>query len=115
MNESIERLIDIVQKASPTIWQAAYRQVFIDGVENCVCALAFLMVAIYLWRLRPRLWAAYKADESSCNDLGTVVALVGFMFAVGLAVGCLCFALDNFANPTFAAIKALAELVVPHK
>lgn len=100
MNEAMQKLIDAVQKASPIVWQAAYRQVWIDGIENLLLTVFFAVSASLLWKWRKRVE----------DEVGQVLLAVLAMASMGLTVIAFLFTLDFFLNPTFAAIKELRQL-----
>ena len=104
MNEAIGQLVDWLKTASPIVWQAAYRQVYIDGFENILLAIFFIIVSVLFWRL------ATHARKNDWGDLGVRLSYGAFGVAALIAIPCLIEAIDCFGNPTFQAIKYLASL-----
>lgn len=105
MNDAIQQLVGFLQNASPVVWQAVYRQVYIEGVESVLAMFAFLFATGFAWRWLRKNWE--NADEMVCA-LMVLLIIVGF-FVSGVF---LYSAVDDFANPTFQAIQQLAGLVV---
>jgi len=105
MNEAMQKLIDAVQKASPVVWQAAYRQVWIDGIESLILLLGFICGGITLLK-----FAKYLQSENA-EEVGIFFAYLGSVGSFLLTIPCLICVLDDFFNPTFAAIKNLKGLL----
>ena len=101
MNEAMRKLVDAIQKASPIVWQAAYRQVWIEGIEAFVVAIAFLVagMAFLLWA---RTWRD-SGDRAMGKGLGCFISL--------LSIPCGMFVLECLLNPTYQAIKNLKGLL----
>ena len=114
MDEQVQQLIDAVKNAAPVMWQAAYRQVWIDGIENLLVAGTFAILALLL-----RKTAKYYASRDSWGnpserqdwtEPGPILSMVGCGIATLLTLPFIVEAIDCFANPTFQAIKNLAGL-----
>ena len=105
MNEAMQKLVDAVQKASPVVWRAAYRQVWIDGVENLLLLIACLTGGWLLWRF------GQKLTNDDAAEAGIFFARLGAVLAWVFILPCAISAFDCFANPTFAAIKELKGLL----
>ena len=104
MNEAIGQLVEWLKTASPIVWQAAYRQVYIDGFENILLVIFFITVSVLFLRL------ATHARKNNWDDLGIGLSYGAFGLAALIAIPCLIEVIDCFANPTFQAIKYLASL-----
>lgn len=113
MNEAIQKLIDAVQKASPVVWQAAYRQVWIDAVEAIITIIILLYAARWMYQRREELIERDKDGyrKVDTDDPGPVLLGIGVVVCLLLSVPCLWFAMDSLLNPTFAAIKELKGLL----
>jgi len=105
MNEAIKKLVDAVQQASPVVWNAAYRQVWIDGVENIIWLIASVVGCILLWKLAARL------SDDRGDEVGIFFARLGSIVLVPVSLVFLACAIDCFTNPTFTAIKELKGLL----
>jgi hypothetical protein len=103
MNDTIQRLVEWLNNASPIVWQAAYRQVWIDGIENLILFGVTTVVGIWGFRLLRKNWDDLE-EGALFGSLGVIVA--GILSAVFLTC-----VIDCFVNPTFQAIKNLAGLV----
>ena len=107
MNEALQKLIEFVESASPVIWAAYLKQVYVFATGNLAWAavlgsgyVAIRKAAAYCWK---------QCEESSNDDweigLGLAwasIVIVGLV-AVGLTIG----AGMRFANPEFYAISLL--------
>lgn len=83
MNEAMQKLVDAVQKASPVVWDAAYRQAKIDAWEN-IFAIAVLAVLIYgCYRI-----GKYFLRDDDKDSGGAVVAasIIGVILTIILFI-----------------------------
>lgn len=101
MNEAMQKLIDAVQKASPVVWQAAYRQVWIDFAECCLAVVVLLSVGLLFLR-----WARTWQDSDD-RGFGRVIGWAISLFSLVPFT----IAMECIFNPTFAAIKELKGLL----
>ena len=108
MNESMQQLIEMVKNVAPAVWQAAYRQVWIDAGENLFGAL--LIGSVTLWAINwvRRRWSSWDGFD---DGPAKIITPLGICILAGITLGCLITFVDDVANPTFQAIKALGELV----
>ena len=112
MNDAIQKLVDAVQKAAPVVWQAAYRQAYINGVENTLLVIIFFSLGLFLVRVSK--WSAVKSGydgEPDWTEPGPIIAAIGAVGSFLLMIPCTVEALDCFLNPAFAAIKNLKGLL----
>jgi hypothetical protein len=108
MNEAMQKLIDAVQKASPVVWQAAYRQVWVELMEALLCLVIFIVAGFVLLRFAKRAQVTGPYDDGELTKIGlwagTVLSFVISFFLCGEVIG-------RIANPTFQAIKNLKGLL----
>src|SRR2546430_232742 len=98
----MQKLVDAVEKASPLIWHAAYRQVWIE------CGEAFVGVVLLLclwvaWARWVKTWID-EEDRKIANILGGAICLI-------VSLLCAMFIFECLANPTYQAIKNLKGLL----
>jgi hypothetical protein len=108
VNEQVQQVIDAVKNAAPVMWQAAYRQVFIDGFENFLLMVIFLIFARRLYLVGSRYVANDKYPD--WGDPIPALCITGTIIATLVSLPFLVCGIDCFANPTFQAIKNLAAL-----
>ena len=107
MNEAMQKLIDAVQQASPVVWHAAYRQAWIDGIENVLLMMGVILLSLVFRQLRKKVLVL---DNDVTEPPAILFWILSFGFAV-IATPFLIGALDCFLNPAFAAIKNLKGLL----
>ena len=102
--QPLQQLVEWVKTASPVLWQAAYRQVYVNGIEEIIGIVFFAALAFFgLSRVREN-WDEWDEVVVFFAVLGVLVSfIISFAFLFG--------AIDDFANPTFQAVKNLAGLV----
>lgn len=107
MNETIQQLVEWVKTTSPVVWQAAYRQVYIDGFEYAFTSVIFVIAFFYLFSFTKKSWEDMEE--------GRLISGIGLGILGTVTIIFFANAIDCFANPTFQAIHALHHLVsVPH-
>ena len=100
MDTQIAKLIELLEKASPLIWETALRQVYIDGITWLVIAMVLATlgcVCFYIHR---------KNDDWGGGELlfaGSILFVLGTL--------CLLSSLERFSNPNWAAIQLIMGLV----
>ena len=102
MNEGVQQLVEWIKGASPILWGAAYRQVFINGIEELFCCGISVVAACWGYRYGIKNWDHLEE--------GKLFVVLGVALAVICSIGFFTDVIDYFANPTFAAIHELAKL-----
>lgn len=120
----LEKLVQFVETASPVIWQAAMRQVYVNAVSYLVWGVVFLaltVVAVYvvrrIYRTRHEIQAKkeatraaggyyYGRDEDE-NEITAILAAIGAIAFGITALGLAQAGIARFVNPTFYAIRLL--------
>jgi len=104
----MQQLIEMVKNVAPAVWQAAYRQVWLDAGENLFGAL--LIGSVTLWAIN---WVRRRWSSWDNFDYGPAKILtpIGISILVGITSSCLIDFVNDVANPTFQAIKVLGDLV----
>lgn len=110
--EALQQLIDAVQKASPVIWQAAYRQVRIESFEYFCGAVFLLSLCLLVFRRGPNVISGLceRPDAGDRAFIKGACYVIGTILAVATC-GVSSEALERVINPTFAAIKLLKGLL----
>jgi hypothetical protein len=101
-DQALQKLIESVEKASPVLWQGAYRQVWIEALEFLLTAAFCLFIARLMWNLRKKI-----DDDEAIRG----IILIGVWVFILLAFGFFLGGLDDIGNPTWEAIKNLRGLV----
>jgi len=112
-DQAMQKLVDAIEKASPLLWHAAYRQVFVELAEQAFAIAVLVFCARILIRIRKK--AMTPADENhyaaNADDPVPLLCAVGAAICgVAIFVLCICV-LDYSLNPTFVAIKELKGLL----
>jgi hypothetical protein len=94
----ITELIKFIKQASPVIWQAAYRQVYVGVWASVVAILLAIGAWLYLWT-RMSQWEPGHPEKEVCY-----LILLGFLLALAIALVC---QLSHLANPDWYAIQLL--------
>ena len=108
----IQRLVEFVEKAAPVMWEAAYRQVYVNILQNTIYGLFFLVGAIVCYMFG-RYWKNREAKSSWDEENYTLYMLI--FLTVGLIALFLSFlffvpAIGGLINPDYYAIKNLINL-----
>ena len=105
MMENMQVIIDSIKTAAPVVWDAAYRQVYIDIFEDLIGAVICFVSALWLIRIPMKRdnWNELKIE--SVAQRVSAIAL-SFLFLMFLAT-----ALEYLLNPRFAAIKEILSLL----
>ena len=104
----MQKLVDAVQKASPIVWQSAYRQVYVELGEAILGFLLLIIAACVLFHFAKRAKVTGPYDDGEVTKFvlwaGTVLATF-LLFPLGS------FIIDCVANPTYQAVKNLKGLL----
>jgi len=113
MDSALQELIEFVKSASPVIWQALYKQVYVEALSFLIWAIGLAFVAIMLVRFA-KFANSKKVQEEEYGkytDWG-VVSYASYVSAsiVGLiAFALLVSAIKWASNPEFYAIRFILE------
>ena len=117
MEELIKKLIELVENASPKLWEIAMRQVIVTNISNIVLLLA-LVVYVYLCiKFTPKfaVWASdTDFDDISKQLFGWMGLIIGWIIAITgfiVTLTSMTNILTGFVNPEYAAIYNLLQLV----
>jgi len=108
--ELISELVEFVRTASPLIWQAFYKQVYIEAISNTAIGIVLLIITVILWvwffkERKKFIESVYARDEDYWFIAGT-----GFLSTV-ITVAVLITVLTRFLNPNYYAIMKIIELI----
>jgi len=112
MDKVLQELIEFMKSASPVVWQALYKQVYVEALAFFLWAIGLAVLAVVLVRVAK--WAMAKKEEDGyLSDWGIVYGLCYFFSGVAgiVAFGFLVSALKWVANPEFYAIRFILQSV----
>lgn len=122
----LEKLVQFVETASPVIWDAAMRQVYVNAVSYLAWAVVFLaltVVAVYvvrrIYRTRYEIQAEkqavreaskyyYGRDEDE-NEITLILASIGAVASGLLTLMLVHAGIGRFVNPVYWAINMLLD------
>lgn len=113
MNEAIQKLIEFLQSASPVVWAALIRQVYVESAGKFIWSLGLLVLCYVLFRAGKWAYSQYQEDEFSMYDIATWTFFI-FSGAVGIAAfGLLVSGIMWLLNPQFYAIRFILSSLTP--
>lgn len=108
MNEAMQKFIEAVQKASPVVWAAAYRQVWVEAIEASLCLIILFIGGFIFMRFAKRVKVTGPYDDGELLKVflwaASVLSFTISFFLCGEVI-------ERLANPTFQAIKNLKGLL----
>ena len=110
MDKVLQELIEFVKSASPVIWQALYKQVYVEALASFLWAIGLAVLAVILFRIAK--WAmAKKEEEGYMSDWEILYGFCYFFSGVAgvVAFGFLVSAIKWVANPEFYAIRFILQ------
>jgi hypothetical protein len=113
MEELIAKLVELVESASPELWEIAQRQVLANIVTKVIWAVVPLIIFVVLLFLARICWRQskedkYNEDEWISGAIVLVVVSIGFMV---FALTKINYIISAMINPKYYAIKALLDLI----
>lgn len=123
----IQELVEFVKTASPIIWQAAYRQAYMQAIESFLVFLGLVSLALYgaKWyrhftgisdSLSDKIKnstgynGTYEHDKEGV-DIIRVALVALIIIVIGISILALSAVVSRVLNPDYYAIKILAEMV----
>jgi len=108
-DDVLRELIEFLKDASPLVWNALIKQVYVEASGNLAWAIVLLIAAIVLYKLGKLSKQKSKGDEEHYPSpewaiicgLFWVSSASAAMFSFGLLVS----AVQRFINPEFYAIR----------
>jgi hypothetical protein len=116
MEELIKRLIELIETASPKMWEIAMRQVWINNIINLLTllGLVFCIFALFKWGF-PKLdvWLSKmeRVDREMWNPMFKGICWVVVIVLAIFAMSCVQPLATGLLNPQYAAIYNLLSLV----
>jgi hypothetical protein len=105
MDEAIAKFIEFVSTASPLVWAALIKQVYVEVFSMVAWGVGFAVIAFYLYRFGKK-----KQEEDDSDNEPIIVIAYIIVAACGLAAfGKLVSAIKWSINPEFYAIHLLLE------
>jgi hypothetical protein len=125
MNESIAKLIEWIQSASPAIWNILVKQVYVDTVTSLLVVLMCVVAIVLSWSYYKKVaakdlekWISYKGNSVSdwSFDWDDHIGMVIFMgVVVTLATLTIIIMLPGIVgrllNPEFYAIQFIIQSI----
>jgi lipoprotein signal peptidase len=110
MDKVLQELIEFMKSASPVIWQALYKQVYIEAAASFLWAIGLAVLAVVFVRVAK--WAMAKKEEDDGYSDWEIV--YGFCYILSCATGIVAFsllvsAIKWIANPEFYAIRFILQ------
>ena len=107
MDETLLELIEFIRIASAVMWEAAYRQVYIDAVGDGLFAVILVLTCVSLVHVTRWAWNVEDDGWEGLVVIAGFCAILCGIFAVALAY----HAFGKCINPEWHAIQNLIELV----
>jgi len=99
MNEAMFEIIKMLKEISPQLWATVIKQVYMEASGDLLWAIALAIGAFFIAKQK-----SMHEDEFELLGVGTVIAaLVSF--------GLLLYAIFQFINPEFYALRFLLYYV----
>lgn len=102
----VEKLIEFVENASPVIWEAMYRQVYINAIYQGLAGAVLVCLAVVFFTVFKR---TYKKDGFD-NDAACVAIILSVASAI-VGAAFLVSVIGPMVNPNYYAIDNLLDLV----
>lgn len=112
MNEVLAELVLFLKEASPLVWSALVKQVYIEASAKIAWAVGFLIVSLLIFKLVQYKKAEYDKeydDGKFLTDCEWAWGYAGVALAGVLSFDHFVSAAMWFANPEFYAIRFLLE------
>lgn len=106
--QALKEFIEFVRTASPVIWQALYKQVYVEAIGFVAWSVVMLILTVILVRFGK--FAGVKEKKGGyLNDWGLVQGFSYFLAAVTtlVAFGLFLSFIMRFANPEFYAFRLI--------
>lgn len=102
--EALKPLADKLGQGAQQFYVLAVRQVYISAFENLIwiALLVYGAVKFYGW-----------AKNEELDEFPRTFSGVGFVVAIVLIGVCICCSISDLANPDYAAISNILDMVVP--
>lgn len=109
--EVIHRLIDLIERVSPELWEIGMKQVQ-ASVATSLIGIVLLLISAIGFGLAARWGIAMERQERGADyDVPILGGMVGFVFALFGAVLIAINMIGPIMNPEFHAIRHLTSLL----
>ena len=110
MDQVLQELVDFLKAASPVVWEALYRQVYVIAMSKILWAIGLAFPIFGALSLAKKAWAWHEEDDgfSDYNELAYWCYGVSVAFGV-VIFGLIVSALMRIANPNYYAINLILE------
>lgn len=112
MQETLIKLVEWVESASPELWRIAMKQAYVE-LWQTILGIVFCVVSVAVM-LRAASWCQKKGNEATDDNstalgMGRVLAWICAAIAA-IIVLCLLVDLSRFLNMEYVAIQKLMKL-----
>ena len=110
IDQVLLELVEFVKGASPVIWEALYRQVYVEALGGILWSVGLFCLSAILFRLGKFCYGQHTKSYDSWD-----IAYVFSYFSAGassvIAFGLLVSAVKYLANPEFYAIRFILQSI----
>lgn len=107
MDQAFLKLIEMIEKASPAVWEIVNKQVYVDATESFLWALILGGIAITLFKFIPFFKKKEIEDSYEMWDIALIFSWVIAPISLLVSLVFLMDALKMLYNPQFYAIQYL--------
>lgn len=109
MTELLQELIEFLREASPMVWEAMVRQVYVEAAQNAIWTIASIVLMVWGYLTYMRGYTMHEEDEESDGEwiqfIGGLILALGFVFTIITGFE----AVVRLVNPNYYAIKLILE------
>ena len=110
MDQVLQELVDFLKAASPVVWEALYRQVYVIALSKIIWAFGLAFLIFGAMKLSKKAWEWHEED----NGFGDYNQLAYFCYGFRVIVGVVSFglvvsAIMRIANPNYYAINLILQ------
>jgi uncharacterized membrane protein YidH (DUF202 family) len=108
MDQVLQELVEFVKTASPVIWEALYRQVYVIAASRLLWAIGLAVLIYGALRFAKTAWAWHEEDGgfADYNQLAYVCYVISVVLGTA-AFGLVVSAFMRLANPNYYAINLI--------
>jgi uncharacterized membrane protein len=111
MTELLQELIKFLQQASPFIWQALVRQVYVDAAGNIAWAGMLIFLAVVTAKCAQWCYKKHKEDRFADWDVYLAISATFGVAAALIVFALLVCAMQQLANPEYYAIQYILRQI----
>jgi len=107
LEELLRELIEFVKDASPVVWAALYKQVYVQAIQGLLWMSAPIIFLLLLLKRKVREWLSEPIEIAIW---GWALRLAAFLLVI-LLLG---YAIGRFINPDYYAMKLILTTLRGH-